>query len=151
MRRGVEAFSLSGRRALVTGGSRGLGLAFARALGQAGADVAILARNPDVNAAAVAALAADGVEVYEVAADLTADSELERAFSSVIEQLGGLDILVNNAGTVVHKPALEVSSEEWAAVFDLNVRAVWMTSVAARGTCAITAAARSSTSARCPQ
>ena len=131
MRPGVEAFSLSGRRALVTGGSRGLGLAFARALGQAGAAVAILARNPDVNAAAVATLAADGVEVYEVTADLTADSELERAFSSVIEQLGGLDILVNNAGTVVHKPALEVSNEEWAAVFDLNVRAVWMTSVAA--------------------
>ncbi len=115
----------------MTGGSRGLGLAFARALGQAGAEVAILARDPEANAAAVAALAADGVQAYAVAADLTLGAELERAVTSVIGQLGGLDILVNNAGTVVHKPALEMSEEEWAAVFDLNVRAVWSVSVAA--------------------
>ena len=131
MQPGIQAFSLSGRRALVTGGNRGLGLAFARALGQAGADVAILARDPDANAAAVAALAADGVQAYGVAADLTVGAELEPALASVIGQLGGLDILVNNAGTVVHKPALELSDEEWAAVFDLNVRAVWSVSVAA--------------------
>jgi NAD(P)-dependent dehydrogenase (short-subunit alcohol dehydrogenase family) len=122
MQPGIQAFSLSGRRALVTGGSRGLGLAFARALGQAGADVAILARDSDANAAAVAALAADGVQAYGVAADLTLGTELEGAVASVIGRLGGLDILVNNAGTVVHKPALEVSDEEWTAVFDLNVR-----------------------------
>ena len=115
----------------MTGGSRGLGLAFARALGQAGAAVAILARDPDANAAAVAALAGDGIQAYAVTADLTRDAELEPALSSVIGQLGGLDILVNNAGTVVHKPALEVSDEEWAAVFDLNVRAVWSASVVA--------------------
>jgi NAD(P)-dependent dehydrogenase (short-subunit alcohol dehydrogenase family) len=131
MQPGVEAFSLSGRRALVTGGSRGLGFAFARALGQAGADVAIVARDPDANAAAVAALAADGVRVHAVAADLTDGPQLERAIASVIGQLGGLDILVNNAGTVLHKPALEVSGAEWDAVFDLNVRAVWSASVAA--------------------
>lgn len=131
MQPGIQAFSLSGRRALVTGGSRGLGLAFARALGQAGAEVAILARDPDANTAAVTALAADGIQAYAVAADLTVGVELERAVASVIGQLGGLDILVNNAGTVIHKPALEVSDEEWAAVFDLNVRAVWSASVAA--------------------
>ena len=131
MEPGIGAFSVSGRRALVTGGSRGLGLAFARALGQAGAEVAILARDPDANAAAVAALAAEGIQAYAVAADLTLGAELERAVTSVIGQLGGLDILVNNAGTVVHKPALELSEEEWAAVFDLNVRAVWSVSVAA--------------------
>jgi NAD(P)-dependent dehydrogenase (short-subunit alcohol dehydrogenase family) len=131
MQSGIRAFSLSGRRALVTGGSRGLGLAFARALGQAGADVAILARDPDANAAAVAALAADGVQAHAVAADLTLGAELEPALASVIDQLGGLDILVNNAGTVIHKPALELSGEEWTAVFDLNVRAVWSASVAA--------------------
>jgi NAD(P)-dependent dehydrogenase (short-subunit alcohol dehydrogenase family) len=99
--------------------------------GKAGAEVAILARDPDANAAAVAALAADGIEAYAVAADLTLGAELERAVTSVIGQLGGLDILVNNAGTVVHKPALELSDQEWAAVFDLNVRAVWRVSVAA--------------------
>src|SRR5438067_191530 len=81
---GIQAFSLSGRRALVTGGSRGLGLAFARALGQAGADVAILARDPDANAGAVAALAADGIQAYAVAADLTLGAELEPALASVI-------------------------------------------------------------------
>jgi NAD(P)-dependent dehydrogenase (short-subunit alcohol dehydrogenase family) len=131
MQPGIQAFSLSGRRALVTGGSRGLGLAFARALGQAGAEVAIVARDSDANTAAVAALEADGVRVYAVAADLTVGAELERALASVIDRLGGLDILVNNAGTVVHKPALEVSDEEWASVFDLNVKAVWSASVAA--------------------
>jgi NAD(P)-dependent dehydrogenase (short-subunit alcohol dehydrogenase family) len=131
MQPGVQAFSLSGRRALVTGGNRGLGFAFAWALGQAGANVAILARNPDANAAAIAALAADGIQAYEVAADLTLGAELEPALASVIGQLGGLDILVNNAGTVVHKAALELSDEEWTAVFDLNVKAVWSVSVAA--------------------
>jgi NAD(P)-dependent dehydrogenase (short-subunit alcohol dehydrogenase family) len=128
---GIQAFSLSGRRALVTGGSRGLGLAFARALGQAGAEVAILARDGDANAAAVTALAADGIQACAVAADLTLRAELERALASVIGQLGGLDILVNNAGTVIHKPAFEVSDDEWAAVFDLNVRAMFSASVIA--------------------
>jgi NAD(P)-dependent dehydrogenase (short-subunit alcohol dehydrogenase family) len=109
---GIQAFSLSGRRALVTGGNRGLGFAFARALGQAGANVAILARDPDANAAALAALAADEIQAYGVAADLTVGAELEPALASAIGQLGGLDILVNNAGTVVHKAALELSAEE---------------------------------------
>jgi NAD(P)-dependent dehydrogenase (short-subunit alcohol dehydrogenase family) len=131
MHPGTEPFSLAGRRALVTGGSRGLGLAFARALGQAGAEVAIVARDSDANAAAVGALRADGIQVYAVAADLTVAAELEQALASVIAQLGGLDILVNNAGTVVHKPALEASDEEWTAVFDLNVKSVWRASVAA--------------------
>lgn len=115
----------------MTGGSRGLGLAFARALGQAGADVAIVARDRDANAAAVAALAADGIQALAIAADLTIGAELEGVVASVISRLGGLDILVNNAGTVVHKAALESSDEEWAAVFDLNVRTVWSMSVAA--------------------
>jgi len=131
MKPGIQAFSLAGRRALVTGGSRGLGAAFARALGQAGADVAILARDPAANAAAVAALAGDGIRVHAVSADLTRGVELEQAVGSVIDHLGGLDVLVNNAGTVIHKSALETSDDEWAAVFDLNVKAVWGASVMA--------------------
>src|SRR5579875_1267331 len=84
---GVRAFSVAGRRALVTGGSRGLGLAFARALGQAGAHVAIVARNADANAAAVETLAAEGIRAHAVAADLTVAAELEQAIAAVIDRL----------------------------------------------------------------
>ena len=124
-------FSLVGRHALVTGGNRGLGLAFARALASCGAQVAIVARDREKNAEAVARLAGEGLTVHAIGGDLSDDSDVDRAITETIEVLGGLDVLVNNAGTCFHNPAWDATDEEWAQVFDLNVRAVWKTSLAA--------------------
>lgn len=131
MPNGLAAFSLAGRRALVTGGNRGLGLAFTRALARCGAGVALVGRHAEANAAAVGQLAGEGVEALPVTADLTVDADVERAVAEVIDALGGLDVLVNNAGVCFHNPSFEATDDEWAQVFDLNVRAVWKTSLAA--------------------
>ncbi len=90
---------LKGKRALVTGGSRGIGKAIARALAQEGADVALLARNPQALSAAAAELAAQtGVKVVGVSGDTTSDEQMRLAVADAVRQLGGaIDILVNAA------------------------------------------------------
>jgi NAD(P)-dependent dehydrogenase (short-subunit alcohol dehydrogenase family) len=124
----LERFGLVGRKALVTGGNQGLGRAFAVALAQAGAQVVIVARDADRNAAAVTELAGLGLEVSAIDADITHDA------AGITEQaaaeLGGLDILVNNAGLCIHKESWQVTDDEWARVFDLNVGALWKCSLA---------------------
>jgi NAD(P)-dependent dehydrogenase (short-subunit alcohol dehydrogenase family) len=124
-------FSLAGRRALVTGGNQGLGSAFVRALAGCGADVAFVGRSSERNATTVAALAADGLQVQAIRADLTVDADVERSVAETVDGLGGIDILVNNAGTCFHNPAWDATDDEWAQVFDLNVRALWKCSLAA--------------------
>ena len=131
MRRGIEAFSLDGKRAVVTGGNRGLGLAFVQALAECGASVALLARDKARNDSARAQLAASGSDVHAVSADLLVDAELEEGMAEAVAALGGIDILINNAGTAIHREAWDVTDEEWAHVFDLNVRALWKCSLAA--------------------
>ena len=127
----LEAFSLDGRRALVTGGNRGLGFAFVDALARSGAEVAFVARDGDANASAVRRLADGGVRAHPIAGDLVDNSDVQRAIDETVDALGGLDVLVNNAGTCVHNAAWDATDDEWAQVFDLNVRALWKTSVIA--------------------
>jgi NAD(P)-dependent dehydrogenase (short-subunit alcohol dehydrogenase family) len=130
----LESFALTGKRALVTGGNRGLGRAFALALAEAGADVAIAARDAERNAAVVAELEAVGRRGFAVQADITVRADVTRMVAEVTEALGGIDVLVNNAGIAIHRPALEVPDDEWQQVLDLNVTALWNTSTAvARG------------------
>jgi NAD(P)-dependent dehydrogenase (short-subunit alcohol dehydrogenase family) len=126
----LDQFSLHSRRALVTGGNRGLGQAFVRALAEAGAEVAFIARDPEQNEQAVRALAEAGISVTAIQADLTVREELERAIAEAISALGGLDILVNNAGACFHRDAVDVPEDEWDTVFDLNVKALFNCSVA---------------------
>jgi NAD(P)-dependent dehydrogenase (short-subunit alcohol dehydrogenase family) len=116
----LDAFRLDGRVAVVTGGNRGLGFAFARALGEAGARVAIAARDAGKNAEAAAALGALHVEL-DVADHASVAAMAER----VTGELGPIDVLVNNAGACFHRPALEVPEEEWRAVWDVNVDGLW--------------------------
>jgi NAD(P)-dependent dehydrogenase (short-subunit alcohol dehydrogenase family) len=125
----LERFALPGKKALVTGGNQGLGKAFAAALGQAGAQVVIAARDPTRNAAAVRDLSGQGLAVSSIDADITRDAEA--AVGRAAARLGGLDILVNNAGVCIHKESWQVTDEEWAQVFDLNVTALWKCCVAA--------------------
>jgi len=121
----LDTFRLSGRVAVVTGGNRGLGKAFALALGQAGASVAILARDEAATAQALRDLEAGGVHARGFRTDVARRPEVERAAASVVAELGGVDILVNNAGTCIHRPALDVTDAEWQEVIDVNVHGVW--------------------------
>ncbi len=130
----LGAFSLEGRTALVTGGYRGLGLAFARALAQAGADVVIGARDEKACVAAAGALADEtGRTIVGLGLDVAERASAEAAVAAAVERTERLDILVNNAGVCFHRPALEVPGEEWRQVFEVNVFGLWtMSQVAAR-------------------
>jgi NAD(P)-dependent dehydrogenase (short-subunit alcohol dehydrogenase family) len=116
----LDAFRLDDRVAVVTGGNRGLGFAFARALGEAGARVAIAARDAAKNEEAAASLGALAVDL-----DVTDPSSVEAMTERVTEELGPIDVLVNNAGTCFHRPALDVPADEWRAVWDVNVDGLW--------------------------
>jgi NAD(P)-dependent dehydrogenase (short-subunit alcohol dehydrogenase family) len=121
----LESFGVPGRVAVVTGGNRGLGRAFAHALGEAGAAVAIVARDVEASDAVVRELAANGVRAAAFQADVTDRAGLAIAAEQIDAELGRVDILVNNAGTCVHRPALEVTDEEWRSVLDTNLTGVW--------------------------
>jgi NAD(P)-dependent dehydrogenase (short-subunit alcohol dehydrogenase family) len=117
----APGFRLDGRRALVTGGSAGLGLAAATALAQQGAHVVVVARNRDALDAAVEAMRAAGGSAEAMVLDVT-DRD------AVAAAIGGgapFDILVNNAGTNRPGPFVDASADDFDAVFDLNVRAVF--------------------------
>ena len=116
----LDAFRLDGRVAVVTGGNRGLGLAFARALGEAGAKVAIAARDEGKSAEV-----AEELGVLAVPLDVTDPESVDAMVERVTAELGPVDVLVNNAGTCFHRPALEVPEQEWRAVWDVNVDGVW--------------------------
>ncbi len=126
----LDTFRLTGRRALITGGNRGLGRAFALALAEAGADVAIAARDAGRNAEVVAEIEARGRRGLAVEADITELDDVRRLVADVTAGLGGIDVLVNNAGVAIHRPALEVPPEEWQQVIDLNLTALWNCSTA---------------------
>lgn len=125
----LDTFRLTGRKALVTGGNRGLGLAFARGLAEAGAEVVITARDQARNEEAAGALRAEGHQVHVVTGDLVSDAD--RIVSEAAAALGGLDIVINNAGIAIHRPTFEVPESEFDTVLDLNLKSVWTTSIAA--------------------
>ncbi|MCW2760517.1 MAG: 3-oxoacyl-ACP reductase [Marmoricola sp.] len=124
-------FDLTGRTALVTGGNQGLGQAFALGLARAGARVAISGRRTEANEAAAREAADAGIELVTITADITEDDQVDAMTEQARDAFGGrIDILVNNAGTCYHAPSFEVTDSQWADVFDLNVRALWKTSLA---------------------
>ncbi len=125
----LDSFSLLGRTALVTGGYKGLGLAFARGLAQAGADVVIGARDEAACVAVAADLATEtGRTVAGLGLDVADAASVRAGVAAAVEVTGRLDVLVNNAGICFHRPALEVPDQEWDDVFDVNVRGLWRTS-----------------------
>jgi gluconate 5-dehydrogenase len=118
-------FNLEGKIALVTGGSRGLGLQMAAGLGELGAKVVITARKSDELAGAEAELLKAGVQAVPLASDLSKLGEIPALVDTVIAQCGGVDILVNNAGTTWGALAEEYPQEAWDKVMQLNVGAVF--------------------------
>jgi NAD(P)-dependent dehydrogenase (short-subunit alcohol dehydrogenase family) len=130
----LDRFSLTGRTALVTGGYRGLGRAFAQALAEAGADVVVAARDEAKSVQAAAEIAeSTGRRTLGLGMDVTSRPQVEAAIARTVDELGGLQILVNNAGACVHRPALEIPDEEFEEVLNTNVRGVWLASQVAAG------------------
>ena len=121
----IDRFDLTGRVAVVTGGTRGLGEGFATALTDAGATVVLVGRDSDRGQIVKQALTERGATVAFIAADVTVPQDVTRMLDATLEQFGRVDILVNNAGACVHAPALEVTDEDWRHVMDVNLDAVW--------------------------
>ncbi len=116
-------FDLQGRRALVTGGNSGIGVAMARALGLAGARVMLVARRDVELRAAVERLRADGIDASSLAADLCDVEALRRTAGQAEAQLGGIDILVNAAGVNLRQPFAEVTPQAWQTQIALHLTA----------------------------
>jgi NAD(P)-dependent dehydrogenase (short-subunit alcohol dehydrogenase family) len=121
-----KRFDLTGKVALVTGASAGLGVHFARTLAAAGASVAIAARRADRLASLQAELQAAGTKAVAVELDVQSGDSITAAFAAVEEALGPIDIVVNNAGISIVKPALEMPVEDWDAVVNTNLRGAWL-------------------------
>lgn len=126
----LEAFTLTGKTALVTGATRGLGRAFAKGLAEAGADVIVHGRDGVAAEEVRSEVEALGRRAYVVLGDITSVEGVARVVEEALERSGGIDILVNNAGACVHRPALEVSEAEWSTVIDTNLTALWRMSQA---------------------
>lgn len=118
----MDRFTLEGRTALVTGGSRGLGLTFAKALANAGADVAITSRTLASLDAPCAEIAALGRRAVPLVLDVRDESSIRGAVNAALHAMGTIDILVNNAGCNIRKPALDVSWDDWNTILDTNLR-----------------------------
>lgn len=119
-------FSLEGQAALVTGGSRGIGLAIARALGEAGARVAILARRADWLEPAERGLREAGISCAAFAADVADAAQVERAVEGAEAALGPLSILVNGAGRTWGAPAEAMPPERWREVMEANATGTFL-------------------------
>ncbi|MGO9569272.1 MAG: SDR family NAD(P)-dependent oxidoreductase [Desulfomonilaceae bacterium] len=121
-----ELFDLSGRVALVTGASKGLGKAIALALAGAGADIALHARNREDLAAVKDSVEALGRRAEIFCVNVLDKGLIDESVQATLEAFGHIDILVNNAGVNVRKPVLELSSEEWDLVIDTNLKGYFL-------------------------
>lgn len=136
-------FDITGRCALVTGASSGLGHHFAKTLAARGAMVALAARRVDRLTALVKEIEGGGGKAIAIPCDVNEAASVKDAISRAEEGLGPLDILVNNAGITIARPVLEQTEEDWQSVIDTNLNAAWRVaqaaaqSMAARGTGAI--------------
>ena len=132
-----QLFDLSGRIALVTGGSRGLGLQVAEALGEAGAKVMLTSRKAADLEMAVAQLSQLGIDARWIAADASDPVQAQRVCDETVQRLGPVDILVNNAGASWGAPAEDYPLQAWDKVMDLNIRSIFVFSQAIGRMCMI--------------
>lgn len=121
-----ELFDLNGRTALITGGSRGLGLQIAEALGEQGARLVLSARKAGELEQAQAHLRARGIEAEWIAADGAREDDIARLADEALARLGHVDILINNAGATWGAPAEDHPVEAWDKVMNLNIRGLFL-------------------------
>jgi len=123
-----QLFDLKGKTALVTGGSRGLGLQMAHALGEAGARIMLSSRKASDLEVAVADLQAVGIDARWIAADCAKETDIHRLADETLQRMGDVDILVNNAGAAWGAPAEDHPIEAWDKVMNLNIRGYFILS-----------------------
>ncbi len=119
-------FGVTGKVALVTGASRGLGRAIAGGLAEAGADLVLTSRHLDEVGAVAAELEPSGRKVLPLQADVTQEAEVEETVARAVATMGKIDILVNNAGINIRKPALELTEGEWDRTLDTNLKGCFL-------------------------
>lgn len=132
-----ELFELDGQVALVTGGSRGLGLQIAAALGEMGARIAICARKPQELTQAASGLERRGIETFVTACDLSRPEEVSPLVDAVLDRFGRIDVLVNNAGVSWGAPAADMPLDAWDRVMRLNAGVVFQLSQLVANRCFI--------------
>ena len=121
-----QLFDLKGKTALVTGGSRGLGLQMAHALGEAGARIMLSSRKAGDLEEAAADLQAAGIDARWIAADCAKEEDIRRLADETLQRMGAIDILVNNAGAAWGAPAEDHPVEAWDKVMNLNIRGIFL-------------------------
>lgn len=118
-------FDLTGRLALVTGSSQGIGLALARALAEHGARIVLNGRNREKLEEASMALASDGYEVHAVPFDVAEQAEVQSAVADIEQRLGPIEILVNNAGMQFRTPLEDFPADRWQELLNVNISSVF--------------------------
>lgn len=128
---GIKQFDLTGRAAIVTGGSKGLGAAMAEGLASAGANVLLTSRNLDESQAVADQIAADyGTKTAALQADVANPDDVDAMVNKALQEFGQIDILINNAGVNIRGPIDELTYDEFRKVQDINVNGVWLCSKA---------------------
>ena len=126
---GIKQFDLTGRVAIITGGSKGLGLAMAAGLASAGANIIVVNRNQEEGIQAAKKLIADyGTKAISFCADITSKEKTEAMAKEAMKAFGRIDILINSAGINIRGPIDEVTPEDFAKVMEVNVHGTWLCS-----------------------
>ncbi len=128
---GIKLFDMTGKNALITGGSKGLGFAMAAALASAGADVFLVSRNIEEGRTAAKELSSDyGVRSNAYAADVANLGQIEAVVNRIISEFGHIDVLINSAGINIRGPIDQLSTEDFRSVMQINVEGTWNASKA---------------------
>ncbi len=128
MKQGLDLFNLTGKTALITGSSHGLGMAVAKALGQAGATIVINGSNQERLDKAVQEYASVGITAHPYVFDVTQEQLINDNVCRIEQEVGPIDILVNNAGIIKRIPALEMSQDDWDQVINIDLTAPFLMS-----------------------
>ncbi|PHX63034.1 MAG: 2-deoxy-D-gluconate 3-dehydrogenase [Planctomycetaceae bacterium] len=128
---GIKLFDLTNKTAIVTGGSKGLGLAMAEGLASAGANLVIISRNEKEGKAAAEKITKEyKTKAIAISATVTSEEEMQKAMATTIKEFGSIDILINNAGINIRGPIDELSYEDFKKVQQTNVDGTWLPSKA---------------------
>ena len=128
---GIKLFDLTNKTAIITGGSKGLGLAMAEGLASAGANLVIISRNQkEAQAAAEKIIAEYKTKAIAISATVTSEEEIQKAVATTIKEFGSIDILINNAGINIRGPIDELPYEDFKKVQQTNVDGTWLPSKA---------------------
>lgn len=122
-----KGLSLDGKRALIFGGTSGLGKSIALGMAEAGADVAAVSRRAEEVEKTAAEIRALGRKALEISADVTRREDVQRVADRMVSEWGRIDILVNSAGTTKRAPSLDFADEDWDRIMAINLKGTWLT------------------------